>query len=181
MWKGEAKEKEKLVVYVIRDDCRKSTTGCNGRVCVWVWACVREREVETDRQKEKFAEINLMVDILCAYASQPEVTLKVNDYFITFLCDSGAHKTVINLAGLPGVGRGEELIFIQAANGVVTKENLSQGVIDPVPRKKTKCSVVLSKVVACNLLGRDIMHSLGIGTAPTSDGMRAFRRKCECC
>lgn len=117
------------------------------------------------------------VEVLLQMEEKPEVSLNVNGRDLSFLCDSGATRTVICLRDASHILPNQYLIAVKAANGAKYTERLSETVVvrDPETDMTAQSEVVLSNVCPYNLLGRDMMKTLKIAVVPTQKGMRAQR------
>lgn len=107
---------------------------------------------------------------------KPEITLLVKGRPVTFLCDSGACRTVIIEGARLGINPGPKTILVRAANG----KAISQPISYPIPIELEETStevmapVVLFPQCPYNLLGRDLMTKLQLAIFPTrSGGMEA--------
>lgn len=106
-------------------------------------------------------------------AIRPEITLNINGKPVTFLCDSGACRTVLKTR-VPNLCPSNGCIWVKSANGAVTMNRLSKPLFikDFETGQNIKASVVISPECPINLLGRDLMEILRIAIVPTTGGMR---------
>ena len=86
------------------------------------------------------------------YDIKPEITLNVSGTEVTFLCDTGATRTVIHPDDIPGVEGSREIIWVKSANGKSHPERLSKllTVTDTRTGVSAACQVVLSTLCPYN-------------------------------
>lgn len=109
---------------------------------------------------------------------KPTISLIVNGKRMTFLCDSGACKTVIiKDEEPPGTLYSKNSITVKSATGHTNVEFLTKPLKFQEPISNVCCEeqVLVSATCPVNLLGRDIMRGLRIGIIPTTQGMKAIR------
>ena len=103
-------------------------------------------------------------------AGKPELTLMLSGKPITFLCDTGACKTVVK--DIEALTKSNKAVLVKSANGQLQRQPLSKPV--ELQCNETGSSAWIQVIMApecpCNLLGRDAMAKLRIGVFPTSDG-----------
>ena len=80
------------------------------------------------------------------YDIKPEITLNVFGTEVTFLCNTGATRTVIHPDDIPGVEESKDIIWVKSANGKSHPERLSKllTVTDTRTGVSAACQVVLS-------------------------------------
>lgn len=105
---------------------------------------------------------------------KPEVNLLVNGAKITFLCDSGACKTVLR-DSVPSLTASMDSILVRSANGQLQRKLISNSLHfkDIKNSRDIYAPVVISPQCPVNLLGRDLMSRLGISLQPVKGGMKA--------
>ena len=93
-----------------------------------------KEEKESEEEALNLSEVELMLQ-----NERPEVTLSIRGIKITFLCDSGACRTVMHPNEIPHVKPSDDYIFVKAARGKVHKENLSEPVTISDPCASSFC------------------------------------------
>ncbi|KAK2875051.1 hypothetical protein Q8A73_024339, partial [Channa argus] len=94
---------------------------------------------------------------------------------VTFLCDSGADKTVLR-ESVPGLKASNQIIYVKSANGLVNQHHISKPIWfkDQNTGESIQASVVICPDCPVNLLGRDLLSKLKISIVPTTLGMIAL-------
>ena len=108
---------------------------------------------------------------------RPLINLFVNDIQTTFLCDSGACRSVLNSsAGL--LPMSDDAMAIKTASGVSEIKMLTTPIVlyDPETTLQTSMQFIVHDSCPCNLLGRDGMTALQIDLVSSPEGMLPYRR-----
>lgn len=107
------------------------------------------------------------------------VELSVNGKITTFLCDTGACRTVIN-EDFPYMKIGTDYVLTRSAHGAIFHTPLTTPtwLSDP---EGVSCKIPLIYMTECpiNLLGRDGMQKLRLAVVPTSEGGMTVKRLTE--
>lgn len=101
---------------------------------------------ETDLEEQDILDI-CNVEMYLQNEIKPEITLTVQGKQISFLCDTGACKTLIHPQDLPEGIKKEGTIFVKSASGLICEEDVSEKLLveDPQTKRKTECKIVISK------------------------------------
>lgn len=112
-----------------------------------------------------------------AYRQLPHYTLTIRDKRVTFLVDSGATNSVIRAHDFsPPPKMSGRFVYSVGASGTTIRENFT------IPRLckdsdnvTIKHSFLLSEHCPINLLGRDLMITLGISILSTAEGLKIVK------
>ena len=113
-----------------------------------------------------------------ATPNSARLTLIMAGKTITFLCDSGACRTVLREQDMTSTVRlSGERVVVRSASGHLETEPYTDPIVfeDPQTGKTAQCQIIVSKTCPINLLGRDVMCGLGIGVVPTTYGLKPIR------
>lgn len=109
------------------------------------------------------------------YRKFPVLTLSVGGHDVTFLVDSGATTSLSTTLALPFVPKlsGRNCLAM-GSSGQACRDHYSVHIWCEMDYQVTKHSFVVSKNCPINLLGRDLMCSLGIILHSTPDGVEVL-------
>lgn len=108
----------------------------------------------------------------------PIMFLTISGKDIAFIVDSGATCSVIRQCDLPDVKLSGRHVISIGANGMRVQEKFTTPIacVHSDSMTKIKHSFLLSSCCPFNLLGRDLMLTLGIDLLSTPEGVKAVRR-----
>ena len=113
-------------------------------------------------------------ELLNALSVKPYRNMLCNGEKVSFLCDTGACKTVMTRAP-PGTKFSSQTIKVQCANGEISHHRVTQSITfkDPETDRVCHLPVIVDPLCPVPLLGRDAMLALKIFVTAVRGGMVA--------
>lgn len=106
-----------------------------------------------------------------ASPSSAWVVVNVNGTDISFLCDSGACRTVIRKKDVKFPYQySDDSIITRSASGGLTTESVTEPLQFLYNGENIEAQVIISEVCPVSLLGRDVMTKLKLGIVPMGNG-----------
>lgn len=143
-----------------------------------------EEEAKKFEDKVKLEVIPILdlTEIMLNYSGgePPTRDFIINGKKVTFLCDSGADKTVVR-ERIPGLTPSNGKIYVKSANGQLSTNRISKPVVivDCKNGWREKAPVVISPECPVNLMGRDLMTAFGISIVTIKGKMVAVSHRDE--